>query len=205
MQESSKPRVMIAVPCFGSASIKFYGMLDALRSYNDGTDKVISYMADSMTYTARINLAQAALDANADYVLWIDSDMVFPANSLERLLAHDEDMVTGLYFMRRGNHAPVIYSEVTEDGRVVNYSKYPQNALIEVAGCGFGMVLMKTDVIRRVVQESSGYTFQPIPKLGEDLSFCLRFRNAGGRIWCDTTLKLGHMGEYVYTEDDWNG
>ena len=38
---------------------------------------------------------------------------------------------------------------------------------------------------------------------GEDLSFCLRARELGAEIWCDSTIKLGHVGTAVYDEDSY--
>ena len=194
-------RVMIAVPCLNQVHIKFVAsLISMLFRKIDGIEYRLQFIADSMTYTARINLAQMALDMQADYILWIDSDMIFPADALEKLLAHEKDFVTGLYFMRRGNHEPVIYSEVTEDGIRKTCMEFPKDKLFEVAACGFGMVLMKTSVIREVGSKAEGYTFQPFPRLGEDLSFCVRY---GKPIFCDPTLKLSHIGEYEYTEGDW--
>lgn len=201
MQTDGTTRVMIATPCLNTLHIKYVASLISLLFHKiDGVEYRLQFVADSMTYTARINLAQMAVDIHADYILWIDSDMVFPADTLEKLLKHDVEMVTGLYFMRRGNHDPVIYSKISHDGGNVVCKDYPKNELFTIAGCGFGMVLMKMSVIQEMIEKHAGFTFQPFPKLGEDLSFCLRY---GKEIWCDPTIKLGHIGEYEFTEEDW--
>jgi hypothetical protein len=38
--------------------------------------------------------------------------------------------------------------------------------------------------------------------LGEDYAFCERLRQAGGRIWVDTRLRVGHLGSYEYGFED---
>lgn len=211
MQADRPTRVMIAVPSLGLVHWKFVASLIGVLCHEiEGVKLDLVPLLDSMTYTARIELADMAIKGEYDYVLWIDSDMVFPADALERLLSHHKDMVTGLYFQRRGNHDPVIYSALYENGCKQVYHNYATNALFPVAACGFGLVLMTTDVIRLVAKCNDGQTFQPFPSMGEDLSFCYRLQNAtdyrvrdGIRIWCDPTIQLGHIGEQIITEEEY--
>ena len=65
------------------------------------------------------------------------------------------------------------------------------DGIFEVAGCGFGCVLMKRSVIWNVLCQY-GYMFSPINNVGEDLSFCWRARMCGHKIYCDPTIALGH-------------
>ncbi|HVX59095.1 MAG TPA: hypothetical protein VHC19_00790 [Pirellulales bacterium] len=41
--------------------------------------------------------------------------------------------------------------------------------------------------------------------LSEDYSFCERARQCGYRIWADTTIRLGHIGKYVFYWEDAGG
>jgi hypothetical protein len=38
--------------------------------------------------------------------------------------------------------------------------------------------------------------------LSEDYSFCERARRCGYKIWADTTIRLGHIGKYVFYWED---
>ncbi len=38
--------------------------------------------------------------------------------------------------------------------------------------------------------------------LGEDTGFCVRARQAGFKVMADLSVKLGHVGRYTYTWDD---
>lgn len=195
-------KILVAVPTLTKVDIRFVSSWAGI-CYHHGVDDVVCspmFVADSMTYTARIQLADAAVKGDYDYVFWMDSDMVVPRDALKKLLEADKDFVTGLYFQRRGDHAPVIYTRFVQP-----YKDYPKDELFTVIGCGFGCVLMKTDVIRTIAKELNGLTFQPEDALGEDLSFCKRWRMCGGEIWCDPTVKCGHIGECVFTEEDWHG
>lgn len=205
-------KVMIAVPCLNDVPTKFMLSLMALDHYRiKGVDLNVVVVEDSMTYTARTQLADMALRDNYDFMLWIDSDMVFPTDMLYRFLLAKKEMVTGLYFQRRGEHKPVIYRscnalEVKEDDRTIHaevYTDYPKDQLFQVAACGFGAVLMHTEAIRRVARGFDGNVFDPLLGAGEDLSFCARYAAVGGEIWCDPTIKLGHIGRTIFYEEDW--
>ena len=35
-------------------------------------------------------------------------------------------------------------------------------------------------------------------EVGEGVYFCLKAKDAGYEIWCDPTMDIGHIGEYIY-------
>ena len=49
----------------------------------------------------RMKLARMALEGGADYLLFLDSDMRFPANAVRQLLKHDKHIVAANYATRR--------------------------------------------------------------------------------------------------------
>lgn len=205
-------KVMIAVPCLNDVPTKFMISLIRLEKFKiQGIETNIVVVEDSMTYTARTQLASMALEGNYDFILWIDSDMVFPEDMLYRMLLAKKEMVTGVYFQRRGDHRPVIYKicnvlEQKEDGKTLQseiFDDFPKDGLFQVAACGFGAVLMHTEAIRRVARTFDGNVFDPLPGIGEDLSYCWRYAQSGGEIWCNPSIKLGHIGRTIFTEEDW--
>ena len=40
---------------------------------------------------------------------------------------------------------------------------------------------------------------------GEDLAFCLRVKDLGKKVYCDSRIKVGHIGYKTFGEDDING
>lgn len=166
----------------------------------------VSFIIGSLIYDARNNFAKQALSTNADYVLFLDSDMVFPIDVMKRLHKHMEDgkdIVTGLYFRRRPPFTPVLFKELAiKDGEAIHedYPDYPKNSVFEVAGCGFGCVMLKREVLEAVALETGNW-FEPTNGLGEDLAFCVRAKEAGYKIWCDSEIKCGHVGQLIVTEE----
>ena len=81
-----------------------------------------------------------------------------------------------------------------------DYNEYPEDGLFEVEGIGFGCVMMKTEVLLSVIGKYKT-CFAMIGRNGEDVSFSFRARQCGYRIWCDPSIKLGHVSYTTVTED----
>jgi hypothetical protein len=51
--------------------------------------------------------------------------------------------------------------------------------------------------------EKYGSPFYPLMGMGEDTTFCFRATQDGEKIWCDSRIKAGHIGNYVFEEKDY--
>lgn len=146
---------------------------------------------------ARNALASYALRYNFDRILWIDSDMIFEPDIMQRLskdLDDGWDIVSGLYFKRTYPTEPVIYKEITTELSAEPYRDYPKEKVFRIAGCGFGGVMMQTKIIADIDEPP----FNEFNGMSEDLSFCYRMKDK--RIACDSRVKIGHIGISVYGE-----
>lgn len=198
--------IMIAVPCMDQVPAQFAQSLATLKKVGAC---VVAFQCGSLVYTSRNNLAALAIKNGVDYILWLDSDMMFPPETLEVMLKtikeQKEDVIlTGVYCRRVAPYAPTIFKTldiVNEVSTWTGYDDYP-NELFEVEGCGFGCVLAPTSVFVDV-QSKFGHMFSPIGEVGEDLSFCWRARQAGWKILCDPSIELGHVGHHIITPKFW--
>lgn len=194
-------KVLIAVPCMDQVPAQFAQCLATLGK----VDKtIVAFQIGSLVYTSRNDLVQIAIKQGCDYIFWLDSDMMFPPDVLVRMfedLKHG-DIVSGLYFRRVAPFTPVIYDKLDIDDTGCHYTepKDIPDGIFEVAGCGFGCVLMPTDIMLDVL-EKYGSPFTPINGIGEDLSFCWRARQLGFKIVCDPDIPLGHVGHHVITRE----
>lgn len=200
---SDKKRILIAVPCMDMVAAPFAQSLATLQKEGEC---IVSFIIGSLIYDSRNNLAKQAVSLDCDYVLWLDSDMTFPADTLVKLLKHAEsgkDIVSGIYFRRVAPFTPVIFEKIEKlDEHVTwkNYDNYPKDSVFEIGGCGFGCVLVKKDIFLEMVLNGMPF-FNPMAGLGEDIAFCLRAQQLGHKIWCDSTIKCGHIGHLTVTED----
>ena len=192
-------KILIAVPCMDQVPAPFCNSLALLQKVGDCT---LMMKSGSLIYTSRNALATAAIQTEADLVFWLDSDMVFQPDTLARMLKtlqeKNLDMLTGLYFRRVPPYSPVLFDKLEIDGLACDFSEFKSipDDLFEVGACGFGCVLMKTDVFFDV-QTQYGNMFAPIGNNGEDVAFCWRARKCGYKIYCDPSVICGHVGYSV--------
>ena len=204
-------KTLIAIPCMDTMPV---GFVQSLIYLQKGDNVSVLFKPNSLVYDSRNLISLTAIENNFDRVMWFDSDVMFQPDTLQIL--HDDmdtlecDMVTGLYVKRYSPVTPVIYQTLEEptrqpDGRltknIVPYTDYPVNEIFPVAGCGFGCVLTSVKLIKQV-WDKFGPAFSPYPWGGEDISFCHRVNKLGHTIYCDSNVSCGHIGNYVYTEDD---
>ena len=200
-------KTMIGIPTMGEVPVRFMASLLAMKRVGDVEFEVTDH---SLIYDARNRIAKLAIEEGFDRVLWLDSDMVFGPDLMERLserLDQGREFVSGLYFKRKQPPEPVIYRDccLREDAEgkpvpsAVVYRDFPEDALFEIAGSGFGAV-MTTVRLLKDVYDSFGLPFSPAGGLGEDLSFCWRARQCGYKILVDPSIPLGHVGYQVITK-----
>lgn len=199
-------KILVAVPCMDMISARFAQCLTTLKK--EGEVSVMFHIG-SLIYDARNNICRKALEMGVDFIMWFDSDMVFPDDTMVRMVKtldeHPEiEVLTGLYFRRGQPFSPVLFSrlEINEFNQCEHEDVYDYPAeLFEVAGCGFGCVLMRTDCLKDILLDEEGALwFSPMGNVGEDCAFCIRARNSGYKIFCDPSIKLGHLAYTPVTE-----
>ena len=134
-----------------------------------------------------------------DYLFAVDHDVTFAPDTLKKMLAHDKDLVSGIYRQRVPEQTLEIYDinqqRMTME-QLLGPSQIIESGLVQIGGCGFGCVLVKKEVMSRI-----GYPqFEYHPALdhnntrSEDNDFCRKATNAGFTLWCDPTILCGHIG-----------
>lgn len=201
-------KILIAVPCMDQVPAQFAHSLSTLTSYGiPDTEISIWFNLGSLIYTSRNEIAKRALSDGADLVMWFDSDMIFNPDTLKRLLHiidQGADMVTGIYYRRTKPYTPTIFKTMEiddkkEEAEWTEFESVPSEPF-EVAACGFGCVLMRTEMFVAVFAKF-GNMFSPIGNVGEDIAFCWRARQCGYQIIADPTIGLGHVGYTIVTRE----
>ena len=204
----SEHRTLIAIPCMDMVPVPFVKSLLNLRKTGD---TAYAFLANSLIYDSRNVFVSNAIEKGYDRILWLDSDMVFEPDLLERLsrrLDEGYEYVSALAFKRKLPTGPAIYKRLDygrdDQGHVhakaTAYTDYPRDALFEVAATGCAAVMMRVELLKDV-WDRFGLPFLPLPNMGEDLSLCWRVAQLGRHMWCDSSVKVGHVGQYVFGED----
>lgn len=200
--DKKEDQIFIGMPVYNSVPAacmgKFVGFfLKAAKKHNAITDIVDTIGVDF----ARNVIAKHFLKSRATHLLFIDSDMLLPQGILERLLAHNKDVVSALYF---GRTLPWPMFQVKKGNKLVVLERFPKNTLFKADSVGLGACLVKRKVIEKV-NESLGenepmfkFTYRgKAPIVGEDTNFCEKVREAGFKIFVDTGLEVKHFGGFI--------
>jgi len=155
----------------------------------DGHQMRVFFEGNNRQDMARSNLARLALQWNADYIFWLDSDIGFsPAKFMDffRTAVKDGvDFATGIYPIR---YFPFMPSVFLHDGTArIEMVTYPSTPF-DIHRCGFGMVLMKNSMMERIYTLDTGLPFRfnsfEATNEGEDFYFCKRALELGYKLRC---------------------
>jgi GT2 family glycosyltransferase len=159
---------------------------------------------------ARNLLVQRFLDEyDAPWLLMADTDMVFSADALDRLIQAadpaDRPVVGALCYSQDagGEVHPLMYRLVADSAGprgFARYRDYPEGACLRVDGTGAAFLLAHRSALEKI-RASTGDIAAPwfrestldVCLLGEDLTFCLRATAAGIPVHVCTQVQVGHM------------
>jgi hypothetical protein len=168
---------------------------------------------------ARTEVVRHFLDkSDADWLIQIDSDMVFDPDYLVKLWqsGHQSEspIVAGHCYALTAERGPTPTMWTTTNDPespvpLVPFEGYPFDRLVPVEATGAAFLMVHRSVFEKLRQvlpdhpypwfEEAYWGREPV---GEDLTFCLRARKAGFPIFVDTRLDVGHS-KTVTVNRDW--
>jgi hypothetical protein len=203
---------MIMEPCFGS--YMRFAMLAMKYGINFSVDTMVN---ESLITRGRNNLvAKFLANEKATHLMWIDADIKWDAESVLRLALYNAGVVCGLYPMK-GMPIRYVLNSLPGGRRI--------GPLLEVSTSGTGFMLIKRDVIEKLIEAMPETKYKDSLNLGaqyephmyalfdtmvdenghylsEDWTFCKRVREKLSMpIWVDTEIKLDHSGTYNFQGD----
>lgn len=197
-----KTKIAICVPCRDEVMSGFCFDLSKLMNYEGARGKVeieLFQMQGTLIFTQRERLAEEAIKWGAEFILWIDSDMRFPKNSLEILLDRKQFIVGVNATTRREPIVPTAKRlEVKDDGHIwhpVDSSK--AEGIEQITAVGFGMTMVKTDVFKKTPRPWFNVLWSDHGAIiGEDIHFCVKAFDAGFPTYVDhdLSMNIGHIG-----------
>jgi hypothetical protein len=175
-----------------------------------------SYAYDSNVYYVRSRCLGASVDRGEyqipfngalkyDYIMWIDSDMVFHPSHLENLIELNTDVACGIY--KTADHETYATVEKWDKDYYIKHGKFEfltesrvrdiRAGVLPVEYSGMGWMLMKKGVIENIKYPWFAPVWQEFGNgmrefSSEDVAFCQRIREAGFEIKVDTSTVIGH-------------
>lgn len=202
-------RVCVAIPSGDQVAAGFMYDLATLTGATMATRKDIdlrlSHVQGSIIHAARRDLVKMAMKGDCTHILFLDSDMRFPRNTLVRLLSHGVPIVGANYVTRRDPPRPVTFRNDESDKDRV-YSEFESTGLEEVDSTGFGVMLIDMDVFRNLPEPWFSFEWKnPQHMVGEDVYFSRKVREELGiptLIDHDLSHEVKHVGMKEYTMTD---
>ena len=147
-------------------------------------------------------------------ILWIDGDIIFTIEDVQKLENSGHDIVGGTYPFKG---YPQMTFVPTNKDKVKFGKEGPQYVEVEALATGFLFITRKTivDIIDRLgiplcntsFDNPSYPLFTPDvlsgdTYVGEDFGFCAKAKKCGYKLYLDTTIHLKHVGRYEYSWSD---
>lgn len=204
-------KILIAIPTRGRWESAFCMSLCRLVQRSGAVQ--IETIDSALTHVNRERLATIAVKSGHSHILWLDDDMTFPPDALEKLLAHGLPIVgTNCVARPMPEHGLRYHSTSAIDaGKWFKplLTHKASSGLVKVVGTGFGVLLIDVDVFRRIEQPWFPIEWLPEHKLhqGEDIGFCRKAREAGYQFFVDQDLSksIRHVGSFPFGHDDLPG
>ena len=192
-------RLSICIPTGGTMNTNTVScLLEAFTAYRQ--PKHVSFLKGGYSYQNRNIGIQNAKTVGATHILFIDPDMIFPIDTIQKLMDADKDIVGANYHEKKVPVLSTIKKRNKKDKNIpIDEDNIPKE-LFEVFALGGGMMLVKMDVFDKIkspyFQAPSGESIHDF--MTEDVWFCERVQKAGIKVWCDGSLEVHHAGEFFY-------
>jgi hypothetical protein len=207
-------RCVILVPFTGSIQRECEEGLRELERRGYEVRRIGGYAAIDQ---GRNQIATDALRDGFEETLWIDSDVSFHPDSVQRIRSHPHAIICGVY-PQKGRKA--LACHVMPGAPTMDFGR--RGGLVEILYAGAGFLLVRREVYLAVQEklklpmcnERFGRPmipfFHPMIRpieeahwyLAEDYAFCHRARQCGFRVYADTSIRLWHIGNYRYGWED---
>jgi hypothetical protein len=198
-------RVAVSVPAQDTVAAGFAydlaRMMSATAARRPDIELRLHFLRGTLLPQSRHELVLMALDQDCTHILFLDSDMAFPKDTLVRLLSHREPLVAANYAKRRQPIEPVA---MTLAGDPL-YVEPGVDGLVEAGAVGMGVMLVDLDVFKRIPAPwfQLGFHAKGGFYVGEDVYFCSLVREHGVPALIDNALsrEVSHLGEMEYRSE----
>lgn len=215
---------LLAICTHRDVKVKVLNQIRALEKCPD--PKIVTYVmeGDAAIDRARSRVATKFLqDTDYDMLFFLDDDVVIDTLDATRIMwecyKKKLDVVGAAYPLKKMS-TPGFAIRTHGEGQV-QFGK--SGSIVDVRSISGGCMCIRRETLQKIVDNQKlplcdGATgqpplypfFEPMHRyfddkwhyLTEDWAFTQRVLDSGMKIWCDTTTKLGHIGPYTYTWDD---
>jgi hypothetical protein len=197
--EPADRSLAVVVPHTGNVSMRWAVRLSELQTPGHS----IVTKSTAAVDLARELTVEDALQTGAEWLLFLDSDVIPPVDVFHRLRSRDADVVSGLYYVDTPEQPHPAMWRLDETDSPVAVEK-TREGVFNVDMVGLGCLLVNRRVLEDVERPwfrwTRGYDEHPWdlrhqgerPGISEDFDFCYKVKEAGYDVYMDTTVKCLH-------------
>ena len=202
-------------PLFFHSCLQAFGQLKEMAKELAPQGMVVPNIGDSAIGRSRNALTRQFLESDATHLLWIDSDLVFSAQHIIRIVNHPEEVVGGCYCKKQQGDPQLVVN--TLDNAVGG----TESGLAQVRYVGTGFMRIARSVFEKMIeafgeemwykvdeQEVVEYDFWHMGVykypdghrrwLSEDWWFCQKCADLGIPVYLDKHILLRHSGSVLF-------
>jgi hypothetical protein len=181
------------------------------QHHKDSPIKGVIYLTgDSLVTRARNKTVKKFLETDGEYLLFIDSDIIFTQNDIIKLRSNDKKLCGGVYLKKKLPYSPVCNRLLGHEGE-----------LHKMGEIGTGFMLIHRDIFTSIAEkypehyyknendEEKGdyYDYFRVGVidnryLSEDYYFCYLARECGYDVYLDPDILVKHEGKATYPFND---
>lgn len=187
-----KNKVVLSV-CSGSGLIPV-SVVNSLMSI-EGTGGYMLWDRQMIDQSRNSSL-EFADTVDATHLMFIDDDQLFEPDIIAKLLKVDADIACAPVKSRMGKEQLNIFDDELKRIPIEDFSKTQ-----EIYACGMGLTLIKMEKAKKIMKDftypfmfGAGEVGGEMKKISEDLMFCVRMQNLGGKIVAVKGIPTGHIG-----------
>ena len=214
---ATTPSLFIATPCLdGNVSAHYTASLvrtmTTLQQKGWRSPQIDFEIGNSLIADARNKLVARFLASAATDLVFIDSDLSWSPDDLVRLASYDVPFVAGVY--QRKSRTKIDFA--VKFGTSIGMDA---QRLMEVERVGTGFMRLRRDCLEKMVAAHATLRLKnPLAQddthfyalfdtaivdgqfIGEDFTFCDRWRAIGGQVLIDPAMNFGHHGAAAFDE-----
>jgi hypothetical protein len=196
-------RILLGVASGGSPTQPFLDALSALELPANVEPLTRSVATGNFIPAQRELIMEDAIARDADYLFFVDDDIVLPPQALVQLFATAEAdaqtaVVGGLYYSRDSVRPIVVANWHANDTATAHIPAFTSTSTGLVDGIGFGCALLRVSAARALaapyfpahiyVERAA----RRVRQCDEDYLYCARVRAAGYTVRLDARVRCGH-------------
>ena len=201
-------KVLLAVPTAGHIQTETFGSLYSLGQLTG----IPLYITQQCSVEInRESIIDKAIEGEYDYVIMVDSDMVFMPKDIDNLLVKiDSDkkigMVAAIATLKTGElDYNVNWLDkknggwLAQDKKIKKVHRYLKDgACVQADMVGTGVSVFRVSALKELNKPYCIHTYEDGEWGGEDTSLCMNLQDAGYKTFMHFGTPVGHIGTAVY-------